>query len=306
MIRKTSIIELKDLTKYYGSSPGIIDVNLEIKEGEVFGFLGPNGAGKSTTIRLIIGLIKPTKGGISVFGKNKRMHHLQIIRDIGYLPGDIGLYKELTGNEYLYHFLKLRRGKNYRQYDENLMSLQARFKIRFDRKIKTYSKGMRQIIGIIQAFMHNPRLLILDEPTSGLDPIMQEEFFNLVLEEKEKEKGKTLFLSSHILSEVEKVCDRVGIIKKGKLIHAEEMTNYRAMVGKNVKVETLESPEGIVEKLSNIIEPQKLTIKNGRIEFYYNGDMQKLIDQLARIKIRDLICETPRIEDVFFRYYEDK
>ncbi len=304
MIRKTPIIELKDLTKYYGSSPGIIDINLEIKEGEIFGFLGPNGAGKSTTIRLIIGLIKPTKGEITIFGKNKMTHHLKIVKDIGYLPGDIGLYKELTGNEYLYHFLKLRTGKNCRQYDENLMSLQARFNIRFDKKIKTYSKGMRQIIGIIQALMHNPRLLILDEPTSGLDPFMQEEFFSLVLEEKEK--GKTLFLSSHILSEVEKVCDRVGIIKKGKLIHVEEMTNYRTMVGKNIKVETLEAPERTVEKLSNIIEPRKFTIKNGRVEFYFNGDMQKLIDQLAGIKIRDFICETPRIEDVFFRYYEDK
>jgi ABC-2 type transport system ATP-binding protein len=304
MIQKTPIMELQELTKYYGSSPGIIDINLEIHEGEVFGFLGPNGAGKSTTIRLIIGLIKPTRGKIAVFGKDKIAHHVKIIKDIGYLPGDIGLYKELTGNEYLYHFLKLRTGKNYRHYDENLMSLQTRFNIRFDKKIKTYSKGMRQIIGIIQALMHNPRLLILDEPTSGLDPFMQEEFYNLVLEEKKK--GKTLFLSSHILSEVEKVCDRVGIIKQGKLIHVEEMSNYRTMVGKNVKVETLEPPERAVEKLSNLIEPRKFTIKNGRIEFYFNGDMQKLIDQLAGMKVRDFICETPRIEDVFFRYYEDK
>lgn len=304
MIQKTPIIVLKDLTKYYGSSPGIIDINLDIHGGEIFGFLGPNGAGKSTTIRLIIGLIKPTKGNISIFGKNKTAHHLEIIKDIGYLPGDIGLYKELTGNEYLYHFLKLRTGKHFRQYDKNLMGLQTRFNIQFDKKIKTYSKGMRQIVGIIQAFMHNPQLLILDEPTSGLDPFMQEEFFSLVLEEKKK--GKTLFLSSHILSEVEKVCDRVGIIKQGKLIHVEEMTNYRTMVGKNVKVETLESPEKTAEKLNNIIEPQAFTIKNGRIEFYFNGDMQKLIDQLARIKIRDFICETPRIEDVFFRYYEGK
>ena len=304
MSQAKPVIQLKDLTKYYGASPGIVGINLEIKEGEIFGFLGPNGAGKSTTIRLVIGLIRPTKGEISVFGKNKLTHHLEIIKDIGYLPGDIGLYKELTGNEYLYHLLKLRTGKNYRQYTDNLMSLQSRFKISFDKKIKTYSKGMRQITGIIQAFMHNPWLIILDEPTSGLDPFMQEEFFSLVLEARGK--GETVFLSSHILNEVEKVCDRVGIIKKGKLIHVEEMSSYRKMVGKNVKIEAGEVPEKIVQKLGNLIDPARLTIRNKRIEFYYNGDMQTLINCLAQAKIRDFISETPRIEDVFFRFYEDK
>ncbi|MBN2534201.1 MAG: ABC transporter ATP-binding protein [Spirochaetales bacterium] len=304
MTPKTPIIELKNLTKYYGSYPGIMDINLGINEGEIFGFLGPNGAGKSTTIRLIIGLIKPTQGEISIFGKVKRAHHLEIFKEIGYLPGDIGLYKDLNGNDYLNHLLKLRMGKNYRKNNDTLMNLQKRFSIRFDKKINTYSKGMRQITGIIQAFMHNPRLLILDEPTTGLDPMMQEEFFNLILEEKKN--GKTIFLSSHILSEIEKVCDRVGIIKKGKLIHVEEMTSYRTMPGKNIKIEPLESPEKTLKIINNFVEPGKVAVRNGRIEFYYKGEIQKLIEQLSQVKIKDFICETPRIEDVFFRYYKDK
>jgi ABC-2 type transport system ATP-binding protein len=301
---KMVIVELKNLTKYCGSYPGIKGINLGIYEGEIFGFLGPNGAGKSTTIRCIIGLIKPTQGEIFVFGKNKKVRHLEIFKEIGYLPGDIGLYKDLNGDEYLNHLLRLRMGKNYREQKDKLVSLQKRFNIRFDRKINTYSKGMRQITGIIQAFMHNPRLLILDEPTTGLDPMMQEEFFNLILEEKKN--GKTISLSSHILSEIEKVCDRVGIIKKGKLIHVEEVNSYRTMLGKNIKIELIESPEKALNIINDIIESEKAVVRNGRIEFYYKGDIQKLVKQLSQLRVRDFTCETPRIEDIFFRYYEDK
>jgi ABC-2 type transport system ATP-binding protein len=294
---KMVIVELKNLTKYCGSYPGIKGINLGIYEGEIFGFLGPNGAGKSTTIRCIIGLIKPTQGEIFVFGKNKKVRHLEIFKEIGYLPGDIGLYKDLNGDEYLNHLLRLRMGKNYREQKDKLVSLQKRFNIRFDRKINTYSKGMRQITGIIQAFMHNPRLLILDEPTTGLDPMMQEEFFNLILEEKKN--GKTISLSSHILSEIEKVCDRVGIIKKGKLIHVEEVNSYRTMLGKNIKIELIESPEKALNIINDIIESEKAVVRNGRIEFYYKGDIQKLVKQLSQLRVRDFTCETPRIEDVF-------
>jgi ABC-2 type transport system ATP-binding protein len=304
MTPKTPIIELKGLTKYYGSYPGIISINLGINKGEIFGFLGPNGAGKSTTIRCIIGLIKPTRGEIFVFGKIKKARHIEIFKDIGYLPGDIGLYKDLNGNEYLNHLLRLRMGKNYRERNDKLVSLQKRFNIRFDRKINTYSKGMRQITGIIQAFMHNPQLLILDEPTTGLDPMMQEEFFNLILEEKKD--GKTIFLSSHILSEIEKVCDRAGIIKNGKLIYVEEINRYRTMLGKNIKVEPMESPEKTLKIINDIIESEKAVLRNGRIEFYYQGEIQKLIKQLSQLRVKDFTCETPRIEDIFFRYYEDK
>ncbi|MEJ2663731.1 MAG: ABC transporter ATP-binding protein [Spirochaetia bacterium] len=304
MIADKPVIQLQDLTKYYGSYPGIMNINLEINKGEIFGFLGPNGAGKSTTIRCIIGLIKPTRGEIFVFGKNKKKRHLEICKDIGYLPGDIGLYKDLNGNEYLNHLLRLRMGKKFGENRDRLLGLQKRFNISFDRKIKTYSKGMRQITGIIQAFMHDPRLIILDEPTTGLDPMMQEEFFSLILEEKKN--GKTIFLSSHILSEIEKVCDRVGIIKKGKLIHVEEVKSYRIMLGKNIKVEPVESPEKIFEIIKEKIKTENAALKNGRIEFYYRGEIQKLIMQLSRLKIKDFTCETPRIEDVFFRYYEDR
>ncbi len=304
MNNKIPVIQLMELTKYYGSYPGVLDINLEINESEIFGFLGPNGAGKSTTIRCIIGLIKPTRGEIFVFGKNSRYEHLEICKDIGYLPGDIGLYKDLSGNEYLNHLLKLRKEKNCRESRKKLLGLQEKFKIDFNRKIGTYSKGMRQIIGIIQAFIHDPKLIILDEPTSGLDPMMQEEFFNLILEEKKN--GKTIFLSSHILSEIEKVCDRVAIIKKGKLIHVEEMSTYRSILGKNIKIEPAGPPEKAFDIIQKMIEIENAVLRNGRIEFHYRGEMEELIKHLARLKIKDLVCETPRIEDIFFRYYEDR
>jgi ABC-2 type transport system ATP-binding protein len=297
-------IKLLGLTKYYGSYPGVLDINLEINESEIFGFLGPNGAGKSTTIRCIIGLIKPTQGEIVILGKNSRNKHIEICKDIGYLPGDIGLYKDMTGNEYLNHLIKLRKEKNCHKSKEKLLCLKNKFKIDFDKKIGTYSKGMRQIVGIIQAFMHEPKLIILDEPTSGLDPMMQEEFFNLILEEKKN--GKTIFLSSHILSEIEKVCDRVAIIKKGKLIHVEEMSSYRSIVGKNIKIEPAGSLEDAFNVIREMSEAVDVVLRNGQIEFHYRGEMEHLISILTRLKIRDFSCETPRIEDIFFKYYEDK
>ncbi len=304
MNKKIPFVKLMGLTKYYGSYPGVLDINLEINESEIFGFLGPNGAGKSTTIRCIIGLIKPTRGEIVVLGKNSRNKHIEICKEIGYLPGDVGLYKDLTGNEYLNHFIKLRKEKNCRKSKEKLLFLKDKFKIDFDKKIGTYSKGMRQIVGIIQAFMHEPKLIILDEPTSGLDPMMQEEFFNLIIEEKKNDN--TIFLSSHILSEIEKVCDRVAIIKKGKLIHVEEMSSYRSIVGKNIKIEPAESLEDAFEIIREMSEAVDIVLRNGQIEFHYRGEMEHLIRILARFKIKDFSCETPRIEDIFFKYYEDR
>jgi ABC-2 type transport system ATP-binding protein len=301
---KEPAIELRGITKHYGSYPAVKDLNLKINRGEIFGFLGPNGAGKSTTIRCIIGLIRPAKGEIFIFGKNKKDCSIEILMNIGYLPGDIGLYKDLTGNEYLNHLLKLRLGKNYRQQKDKMENLKKKFNIRFDRKIGTYSKGMRQITGIVQAFMHNPQLLILDEPTSGLDPMMQEEFFNLILEEKRE--GRTVFLSSHVLSEVEKICGRVGIIKNGNLIHVEEIGRYRTMLGKNIRIEPEGPPDKVLKAVNNIIKPEKAVLRNGMIESYYKGEIQKLINGLSLLKIRDFTCEIPHIEDVFFRYYEDR
>ena len=193
------IITTRGLTKYYGRFTGVEDLNLSVRQGEIYGFLGPNGAGKTTTIRLLLGLLKPSSGNMRIMGRETARFQKEPANLIGYLPGEIGLYKDLTGKAYLQHFMELRTGKVDHARRLRMEGLMHRFNIAFDKKIAAYSKGMRQVIGIIQAFMHNPRLLILDEPTAGLDPIMQELFYEFLLEEKEA--GKTIFFSSHILKE---------------------------------------------------------------------------------------------------------
>ncbi len=297
------VIETFDLTKYYGPIVGIEDLNLEIKQGEIFGFLGPNGSGKTTTIRLLLGLIRKTNGRIFFYGEDVSKNRLEILKNIGYLPGDVGLYKDMSGDAFLDHFLRLRDGKDYLKHQKRLDDLKELFKINLKNKIKTYSKGMRQIVGIIQAFMHDPKILILDEPTSGLDPIMQEVFYDLVL--KEKNDGKTIFFSTHILSEVEIVCDRVGIIKKGNLIFLEEIEKYRKIVGRNIKIVSGDKNEELLKSLRALLETDKITVKNEIIEFYFKGDMKQLLDCVSHFNIKDFISEIPKIEDVFLNYYKD-
>jgi ABC-2 type transport system ATP-binding protein len=294
-------IKTCNLTKYYGSSPGVLDLNLTIQHGEIFGFLGPNGAGKTTTIRSLLGLIKPSKGGIQLFGKNITTHLSDCLQDIGYLPGDIGLYKDFTGIQYLTHFMKLRKKEQDENSQNRLKQLITSFNIDFEKKIKSYSKGMRQIVGIIQAFLHAPKLLILDEPTTGLDPMMQEVFYNLLIEMKKM--GKTIFLSSHILNEVERVCDRVGIIKKGKYLCTENLKEKNVLIGKKI---TLTIPsEQIPDCLKNLSGVQELTVTKGKINFFYSGDISALLQCLTLLNVKDLSCETPSIEDAFFNYYKD-
>jgi ABC-2 type transport system ATP-binding protein len=234
-------IEATDLTKYYGSSRGVIDLNLSVQRGEIFGFLGPNGAGKTTTIRLFISLIAPSKGNIYLLGKESKKGDKELLQKIGYLSGEIGLYHDLTGMEYLRHLMKLRGGNQMKISGKKMDSLIERFNTDLHRKIKKYSSGMKQIVAIIQAFMHDPILLILDEPTRGLDPLMQEQFHDLLREEKSR--GKTIFLSSHNLREVEKVCDRVGVIKEGRLILVEEIEKYRGCVRSTQRAEWRRGPE---------------------------------------------------------------
>ena len=302
-VKDKRVIETFDLTKYYGPIVGIENLNLEINRGEVFGFLGPNGSGKTTTIRLLLGLIKRTRGKIRFYGEDSSKNRLEILNNIGYLPGDVGLYKDLSGDAFLDHFLRLREGKDYFKYQKRLNDLKGRFKINLKNRIKTYSKGMRQIVGIIQAFMHDPKILVLDEPTSGLDPIMQEVFYDLVTEERNE--GKTIFFSTHILSEVETVCDRVGIIKKGKLIFLEEIEKYRRIVGRNIKIVSGGNNEELIKGLRALIETDKITVKNDIIEFYFNGDMKRLLDYVSDFNIKDFISEIPKIEDLFLDYYKD-
>lgn len=301
MTQNTPIVKLEKLTKYYGSMIGIADLSLTVKQGEIFGFLGPNGAGKTTTIRLLLGLIKPSNGSIQLFGKDLTSHLKKCKRKIGYLPGDLGLYVDFTGIQYLNHFLKLRKEEVDETINHRLDSLMNIFNIDFKKKIKFYSKGMRQILGIIQAFMHEPQLIILDEPTTGLDPIMQEKFYELLKEYKTM--GKTIFLSSHILSEVERVCDRVGIIKKGRYVSTEELGESRVFSGK--KITLTFSSKQIPEGIKNLNGVKELRMVNDKFVFFYQGEMSSLIRRLDQTDIIDLLSETPSIEDTFFTYYKE-
>ncbi len=297
------VIKTTGLTKYYGPSLGVEELDLDINKGEIFGFLGPNGAGKTTTIRLLLGLLRPTAGSISFSGAEAKKNRPEILRKIGYLPGDVGLYKDMTGTGFLNHFLRLRENGISSRHEKRLMELTERFKIDFERKIAGYSKGMRQIVGIVQAFMHDPDIYILDEPTSGLDPIMQERFYDLLLDERER--GKTVFLSTHILGEAERICDRVGIIKRGRSVFLGEIEGYRSLVGKNIKVVAGADADMLLKILKALKGIETIEAKGVVIEFHYRGDMRKLLRSVSSFDIVDFISETPKIEDLFFRYYRD-
>jgi len=216
------IIETQGLTNYYGKTRGIEDLNLSVKEGEIFGFLGPNGAGKTTTLRLLLDLIHPSSGQAKIFGLDSHKDNLEIKQRIGYIPGELNLYRNMRGRDLLNYLARFYNGLD----SVFIIGLTKRFKLDLERKIKTYSKGMKQMLGVIQAFMNDPDLLILDEPTSGLDPFMQQEIYNLFRETKEK--GKTIFLSSHNLYEIQKICDRVGIVREGHLVAIENIVSQNS------------------------------------------------------------------------------
>jgi ABC-2 type transport system ATP-binding protein len=305
IVSKTSqaIIDIYGLTKYYGSARGVVDLELAIKEGEIFGFLGPNGAGKTTTIRLLLGLMKPSRGSINIFGEKLASHRREILNEIGYLPGDFGLYGELSGQDSIQHFLAIRGLHDNKQVRDKTEELIQRFGFGLKGKIKTYSKGMKQIVGIIQAFCHNPKLVILDEPTSGLDPLVQETFYHLLFEEKQK--GTTIFLSSHILKEVEEICDRVGIIKEGKLALIEDLKTYRSLTGKKITLDLpQEDSHDILNRLQNDSGVKEISFGERRLEFFYKGDIQKLLEYIGTTRIIDILIEVPTLEDFFLTYYK--
>jgi ABC-2 type transport system ATP-binding protein len=248
-------------------------------------------------------LITPSRVNIILLERAIKKGDKELLQKIGYLSGEIGLYHDLTGMEYLCHLMKLKGGNQKRISRRIMDSLVERFNIDLHRKIKGYSTGMKQMVSIIQAFMHDPILLILDEPTRGLDPLMQDQFLDLLREEKSR--GRTIFLSSHNLREVEKVCDRVGVIKEGRLIFVEEIEKYRAIVGKKISVVTKVPTGGVSEALNELSGVQDLNRRGTKVEFFYKGSMQNLIQQVATLEIEDLTCETPNLEDVFIRHYKD-
>jgi ABC-2 type transport system ATP-binding protein len=284
---------VEGLTKEFGSVVANDDVSFAVDEGEVFGFLGPNGAGKSTTIRLLLGLLKPTSGTARVLGADIRDEDAltDIKGRIGYLPAHLGFDEEATGEAVLdYHGAM--KGERRR---EELLDL---FTPPIERPVREYSTGNKRMLGLVQAFMHDPDLVIMDEPTGGLDPLKQEAFNEFVRDERER--GTTVFFSSHVLSEVRRVCDRVGILRAGSLVELEDVEALLHRSGKHVRVHASDAAVAAIADLDGVVDPERFV---EGVQFIYAGDVNALLRELAAHDVRDVEIGEPPIEDVFAHYY---
>jgi len=290
-----SVIEINNLTKYYGKERGIIDVSFNVEEGEIFGFIGPNGAGKSTTIRALLALIYPTSGSAKIFGKDCIKYGPEIKKQIGYLPSEVFYYDKMRVIDLLKYsasFYKKDCTKRIKELAE-IMSLDL------NKRIDDLSFGNKKKVGIVQGLLHEPKLIILDEPTSGLDPLMQQKFFELLQEEEKK--GATILFSSHILSEVQRLCSRVAIIKEGKIIKLEKISTLKENNYKKFKVETKENLE---QKNFNISGVSNLEIKRTIVSFLFKGDINLIMRRISEIDIANVWIEEPDLEEIFMHYYE--
>ena len=292
-----SVILTDDLTKYYGTVRGIEGVDLQVRQGEVFGFLGPNGAGKTTTIRTLLDFIRPTRGSASIFGLDTRQHSREIRRRVDYLPGDIVVYERMTGNELLSYLANLRGGVDWRFVEE----LAERLQCNTSQQIRSLSKGNKQKIGLIQAFMHRPELIIMDEPTSGLDPLMQQEFYRMV--EEVKGDGRTVLISSHIMPEVERICDRVGIIRNGELMTVEDVSALKERALHQLEVHfAAPVPEEVFGNLTGV---RDVTVEDSVLRCTVMGKPDALIKAVARYEVLKLVSHEPNLEDIFLSYYSE-
>ena len=289
-----SVIEISNLTKYYGKARGIIDVSLNVEQGEIFGFIGPNGAGKSTTIRLLLSLIYPTKGNAKIFGKDTLKHGPEIRQEIGYLPGEVFYYDKMK----VIDLLKYSASFYKKDCTKRIHELAEIMELDLKRRIDDLSYGNKKKVGIVQGLLHQPKLLLLDEPTSGLDPMMQQNFFNLVREENKK--GVTIFFSSHILAEVQRMCTRVAIIREGEIVETQDIKtlqedNYKKI---RVKAPDLDEKQFAVDGVTNLVRD------NDAVNFFYNGDINVIMRIISARPIADLTIEEPTLEEIFMHYYE--
>ena len=291
----TAIIKTEKLTKSYGSHRGIVDVNLEVDGGEIFGFLGPNGAGKTTTIRVLLDLIRPTSGKAFVFGIESSADPSAIHKRIGYLPGEFTLYDRLTGAQTLEYFGNLRGGVD-RAYREDLIE---RFDLDPTRRFREYSKGNKQKVGLIAALQHKPELLLLDEPTSGLDPLVQQTFFGLLREHVKA--GATVFLSSHILSEVERTCDRVGIIREGLLVRLDRVDALRDLAHHQIELRFEGNPPAAeFQKLKGVTD---VAVEDHLLRMRVLGSIMPVVQTAARLGVTDFLSREPSLEETFLAQY---
>ncbi|BBF45487.1 methionine ABC transporter ATP-binding protein [Lachnospiraceae bacterium KM106-2] len=288
------VIQVRSLTKDYGNKKGIFDVDLCVKKGEVFGFLGPNGAGKTTTIRHLLGFMRPQKGTVSVLGLDAYEDSEEIGKRLGYLPGEIAFMDQMTGEQFI-HFIGEMRGMQDFSYAETLLE---EFKFDASGDIRKMSKGMKQKLGIICAFMHDPEVLILDEPTSGLDPLMQKRFVELVL--KEKKKGKTILMSSHIFEEVEKTCDRIGMIKDGRILTVQDADTLTK--SKENRYIIYFSSEEMAEQFAAAYA-DVISQNQKEVVVAVRDEMTDLIRALTEYKVLSLKQETLNLEEIFMQYY---
>ena len=289
-----SIIEVSHLTKYYGKSRGIVDVSFNVEQGEIFGFIGPNGAGKSTTIRLLLSLIHPTRGSAKVFGKDVTAHGPQIRRDIGYLPSEVYYYEGMKVKDLLKYSDSFFPG----DHTQRIQELSEIMELELNRRISDLSYGNKKKVGIVQGLLHGPKLLFLDEPTAGLDPLMQRKFFDLIREENKR--GVTVFFSSHILGEVQRLCNRVGIIREGKIAEVSDIRTLQQNNYKKVHV----TAEGLAPEFFDLPGVTNIQAEDGTLHFFFKGDINAVVRKLSGVQVSDVTIEEPTLEEIFMHYYE--
>ena len=293
-----AIIHTSGLTKYYGKQRGMVDISLDVRRGEVFGYLGPNGAGKTTTIRTLLNLIRPTRGIATIFGMDIQRKGLEVRRHTGYLPGELKLYDNLTGAEMLRYLGHLSGGVDWARVE----NLATRLDCDLLPPIRSLSHGNRQKIGLIQAFMNTPDLLILDEPTIGLDPLMQQEFYRLVSETKAQ--GRTVFLSSHIMPEVERICDRVAIIREGRLVTVEDIDNLKARSIRRLEIH-FAGPVS-QEKFTEISGVKDVSVHDSVLTCTVVGELDALVKAASQARVVNIISHEPSLEEIFLDYYNEE
>ena len=290
-----NVIEIKNLTKTYGKARGISNISFNVEEGEIFGFIGPNGAGKSTTIRTLLSLIYPTKGSATIFGKDSVKYAPEIKKEIGYLPSEVFYYDNMRVKD----LLKYSASFYKKDCTKRIHELAEIMNLDLNKRIDDLSLGNKKKVGIVQGLLHEPKLIILDEPTSGLDPLMQQKFFELLQEENKK--GATILFSSHILSEVQKLCNRVAIIKEGQLVTVEKISTLQESNYKKIKIET-KTKLGL--DYFNLEGINKLEVKDNVISFLFRGNINDILKKITEIEIMNLWIEEPDLEEIFMHYYE--
>jgi ABC-2 type transport system ATP-binding protein len=290
-----AVIETEKLTKYYGKSRGIIDVDISVDEGEIYGFIGPNGAGKSTTIRVLLSLIFATSGTATIFGKDVVQYGPEIRAEIGYLPSEVFYYEKMRVRELLDYSASFYK----KDCSARIAELAEIMDLDMDKKIDDLSYGNKKKVGIVQGLLHSPKLIILDEPTGGLDPLMQQKFFDLINEENKK--GVTVFLSSHILSEVQRLCSRVAIIKEGKIIQVEKMSDLAKSNYSQFRLVTNKPLAKDYFKMDGVTE---LKTNEKHVSFLFKGDLNMIVKKISALDLQALWVEEPDLEDIFLHFYK--